>query len=147
MPPGGPYTLQFSSTSGGSGTLEDVLFGDVYLCGGQVWAAGRKNKRACVALRLCCVVLCCVVLCCVCKYTVFASACAPSVSLCGCVDSCVCIHTVLACLCGGTVCMCSTPLPALVNGPPQSNMQVCVLSLPPSLFVPHLLAPQCNERC
>ncbi len=34
--PGGPYTLQFNSSSGGSASLTDVLFGDVYLCGGQV---------------------------------------------------------------------------------------------------------------
>jgi sialate O-acetylesterase len=29
------YTLSFTSSAGESATLKDVLFGDVYLCGGQ----------------------------------------------------------------------------------------------------------------
>lgn len=32
---GGPYVLTFSSSDGGAATLDDVLFGDVHLCGGQ----------------------------------------------------------------------------------------------------------------
>ena len=32
---GGPYNLTFVSSEGGSVVLTDVLFGDVYLCGGQ----------------------------------------------------------------------------------------------------------------
>jgi sialate O-acetylesterase len=35
MPAGGPYNLTFSSSTGGSASMSDVLFGDVYLCGGQ----------------------------------------------------------------------------------------------------------------
>jgi len=38
LPPtqaGGPYTINFTATDGGSGSLTDVLFGDVYLAGGQ----------------------------------------------------------------------------------------------------------------
>jgi sialate O-acetylesterase len=34
-PAGGPYTINVASTSGATATLEDVLFGDVYVCGGQ----------------------------------------------------------------------------------------------------------------
>jgi sialate O-acetylesterase len=33
-PASGPYDLSFTSTTGGSVALHDVLFGDVYLCGG-----------------------------------------------------------------------------------------------------------------
>jgi len=32
---GGPYNFTFKATDGGSGALNDVLFGDVYLAGGQ----------------------------------------------------------------------------------------------------------------
>jgi len=32
---GGPYDLSFSASDGGSGSLKDVLFGDVFLAGGQ----------------------------------------------------------------------------------------------------------------
>eukprot|EP00928_Gymnodinium_smaydae_P041597 TRINITY_DN2812_c0_g1_i1.p1 TRINITY_DN2812_c0_g1~~TRINITY_DN2812_c0_g1_i1.p1 ORF type:complete len:556 (+),score=67.35 TRINITY_DN2812_c0_g1_i1:229-1668(+) len=32
---GGPYTLNFTASSGETASLSDVLFGDVYLCGGQ----------------------------------------------------------------------------------------------------------------
>lgn len=32
---GGPYTIVFSASTGQSASLTDVLFGDVYLCGGQ----------------------------------------------------------------------------------------------------------------
>jgi sialate O-acetylesterase len=35
MAAGGPYVLNFTSSSGGTASLFDVLFGDVYLCGGQ----------------------------------------------------------------------------------------------------------------
>ena len=38
LPPqeaGGPFTLTFNSSSGGSAVLEDVYFGLVFLCGGQ----------------------------------------------------------------------------------------------------------------
>jgi len=38
LPPhgaGGPYTILFNSTTGGSTVLEDILFGLVFLCGGQ----------------------------------------------------------------------------------------------------------------
>uniref|UniRef100_A0A6B2L341 Sialate O-acetylesterase domain-containing protein n=1 Tax=Arcella intermedia TaxID=1963864 RepID=A0A6B2L341_9EUKA len=34
-PAGGPYTIKISSSAGQSALLEDVLFGDVYVCGGQ----------------------------------------------------------------------------------------------------------------
>jgi sialate O-acetylesterase len=34
-PAGGPYTISMSSSTGGSLSLSDVLFGDVFLCGGQ----------------------------------------------------------------------------------------------------------------
>lgn len=33
---GGPHIIDFSSTSGGSASIEDVYFGSVYVCGGQV---------------------------------------------------------------------------------------------------------------
>jgi hypothetical protein len=39
LPPtaaGGPYNIIFSSSTGGAAALDDVLFGDVYICGGQV---------------------------------------------------------------------------------------------------------------
>jgi sialate O-acetylesterase len=32
---GGPYTISFSSTTGETAAISDVLFGDVYVCGGQ----------------------------------------------------------------------------------------------------------------
>lgn len=32
---GGPYVISSTSSSGASASLQDVLFGDVYLCGGQ----------------------------------------------------------------------------------------------------------------
>merc|ERR1712166_90588 len=32
---GGPYTLNFTASTGASASLEDLLFGDVYICGGQ----------------------------------------------------------------------------------------------------------------
>lgn len=35
MAPGGPYNITFTSSSGGQAELTDVLFGDVYVCGGQ----------------------------------------------------------------------------------------------------------------
>jgi sialate O-acetylesterase len=34
-PAGGPYNLTFTSSDGGTASLSDVLFGDVYLAGGQ----------------------------------------------------------------------------------------------------------------
>jgi sialate O-acetylesterase len=34
-PAGGPYTISFTSSAGGSLTMSDVLFGDVIVCGGQ----------------------------------------------------------------------------------------------------------------
>jgi sialate O-acetylesterase len=34
-PAGGPYSILFNSSAGGSASLEDVLFGDVYIAGGQ----------------------------------------------------------------------------------------------------------------
>lgn len=34
-PAGGPYTISFTGSDGGSAALNDVLFGDVYLCSGQ----------------------------------------------------------------------------------------------------------------
>jgi sialate O-acetylesterase len=34
-PAGGPYTITFNNTSGESLTVSDVLFGDVYIAGGQ----------------------------------------------------------------------------------------------------------------
>lgn len=34
-PAGGPYSLTFTSSVGGSVSMSDVLLGDVYLCGGQ----------------------------------------------------------------------------------------------------------------
>eukprot|EP01112_Ceratiomyxa_fruticulosa_P020244 TRINITY_DN6848_c1_g1_i1.p1 TRINITY_DN6848_c1_g1~~TRINITY_DN6848_c1_g1_i1.p1 ORF type:complete len:245 (+),score=45.24 TRINITY_DN6848_c1_g1_i1:1001-1735(+) len=34
-PAGGPYTITVTSSSSGEATLSNVLFGDVYLCGGQ----------------------------------------------------------------------------------------------------------------
>lgn len=34
-PAGGPYQLAFSSSAGGTASLSDILFGDVYLAGGQ----------------------------------------------------------------------------------------------------------------
>ena len=35
-PAGGPHTLSITCAAGGSATLTDILFGDVFLCGGQV---------------------------------------------------------------------------------------------------------------
>jgi len=38
LPPtaaGGPYTITFTASTGESGSLNDVLFGDVFLCSGQ----------------------------------------------------------------------------------------------------------------
>jgi len=35
MPAGGPYTITLNTTSGTSTVLDDVLFGDVFFCGGQ----------------------------------------------------------------------------------------------------------------
>jgi sialate O-acetylesterase len=32
---GGPYTITFTASTGESGSLNDVLFGDVFLCSGQ----------------------------------------------------------------------------------------------------------------
>jgi hypothetical protein len=34
-----PYTLSFSSSAGESASLKDILFGDVFICGGQVQSA------------------------------------------------------------------------------------------------------------
>jgi sialate O-acetylesterase len=34
-PAGGPYSLSFSASTGEVASLTDVLFGDVFLCGGQ----------------------------------------------------------------------------------------------------------------
>jgi len=33
---GGPHIIDFLSTSGGTASIEDVYFGSVYVCGGQV---------------------------------------------------------------------------------------------------------------
>ena len=35
MPAGGPHTVVATASSGATQTLTDILFGDVYLCGGQ----------------------------------------------------------------------------------------------------------------
>jgi sialate O-acetylesterase len=35
VPYGGPHTLAISSSSGGTAVLNDVLFGSVFVCGGQ----------------------------------------------------------------------------------------------------------------
>ena len=32
---GGPFTLQFAASTGETAALADVMFGDVYVCGGQ----------------------------------------------------------------------------------------------------------------
>ena len=38
LPPtlaGGPHTIEVTASTGGKQTLTDILFGDVFLCGGQ----------------------------------------------------------------------------------------------------------------
>ena len=38
LPPtqaGGPHTVEVTASTGGKQTLTDILFGDVFLCGGQ----------------------------------------------------------------------------------------------------------------
>jgi hypothetical protein len=44
QPAGGPFVVTVASSAGGRLALEDVLFGDVWLCGGESqWAGGRRQ--------------------------------------------------------------------------------------------------------
>jgi sialate O-acetylesterase len=45
-PAGGPYTLEFASSVSGSVSATDVLFGDVYLCGGESRLHARVWRQA-----------------------------------------------------------------------------------------------------
>lgn len=44
-PAGGPYTITSTASTGGTLSLSDVLFGDVYLCGGQSNMEVRTTAR------------------------------------------------------------------------------------------------------
>ena len=48
---GGPHELDVTSTSGGAATILDVMFGSVYICGGQsnmqrVWGRAARRERS-----------------------------------------------------------------------------------------------------
>ena len=53
LPPtlaGGPHTIEVTASTGGKQTLTDILFGDVFLCGGQSECMHRPGLSATVSL-------------------------------------------------------------------------------------------------